>query len=77
MNLETVYTALSAADAQLVCSRLQAAGIEARVSDEIASMSMEGYSLAAGGIRIQVPSAQAETARTLVEDLEKPEDESS
>ena len=77
MEFETVYTALSAADAQLVCSRLKAAGIEAQVSDEIAAMSMEGYSLAAGGIRIRVPKAEAVMARELIEDLEKSEDESS
>ncbi|MCS1411417.1 MAG: hypothetical protein M2R45_04617 [Verrucomicrobia subdivision 3 bacterium] len=55
MKWVTVHRAFSAADAQLVQSRLDAAGILAQVSDEIASMSMEGYSLAAGGIRAKVP----------------------
>ena len=73
MNLETIYTAFSAADAQLVRSRLEAAGISAEVSDEIASLSMEGYSLAAGGIRIKVAEADADQARALIADLAKPE----
>ncbi len=79
MELVTIYTAFSAADAQLVRSRLEAAGIEATVSDEIASLSMEGYSMAAGGIRINVPERQEEEARALVKDRSQEDsaDESS
>ena len=73
MSFVTIYTAFSAADAQLVCSRLSASGLDAEVSDEIASMSMEGYSVAAGGIRINVPEEQADAAQKLVADLAKPE----
>jgi len=79
MNLVTVYTAFSAADAQLIRSRLEAAGINAIVSDEIASLSMEGYSMAAGGIRINVPENQENEARALIGDRSDtdPADESS
>ena len=73
MSFVTVYTAFSAADAQLVCSRLSASGLNAEVTDEIASMSMEGYSVAAGGIRINVPEEEADAARALVNDLAQPE----
>jgi hypothetical protein len=71
MSLVTVYTAFSSADAQLVRSRLEAAGINAEVSDEIAALSMEGYSMAAGGIRINVPEQQVDSARELIADLSK------
>lgn len=79
MNLVTVYTAFSAADAQLIRSRLEAAGFNATVSDEIASLSMEGYSMAAGGIRINVPENQENEARALIGDRSDtdPADESS
>lgn len=73
MGPVTVYTAFNSADAQLVRSRLDAAGIQAVVSDEIAAHVMEGYSLAAGGIRIQVPEEQADAAKTLIADLELPD----
>ena len=66
MSLETVYWAFSAADAQLVRSRLEAAGLEAHVSDELASLSMEGYSVAAGGIRIHVVQSDVVRARELL-----------
>ncbi len=79
MELVTVYTAFNAADAQLVRSRLEAAEIEAIVSDEIASLSMEGYSMAAGGIRIIVPEDPESEARALIVDLSRTDtsDESS
>lgn len=73
MSLVTVYTAFSAADAQLVRSRLDAAGLNAEVSDEIAALSMEGYSMAAGGIRINVPEQQVAAAKELLADLAKPD----
>lgn len=64
MSLVTVHTAFNAADAQLVHSRLEAAGFHSVVTGELASFSIEGYALAAGGIRVQVP--EAEDARLLL-----------
>lgn len=62
----TIYRALNIAQAQLVCSRLQAAGFDAVVSHELAALSMEGYSLSTGGVRIEVPSDQAEEAQAFL-----------
>jgi len=59
MNPTTVYKALNPADAQLVYSRLEAAGFHPFVADEAAVLGMEGYALAVGGIRVQVPEAEA------------------
>ena len=66
MKLVTVYTSFSSADAQLVRSRLDAAGFHAVVQHELASLSMDGYSMAAGGILVQVPEDQADPARALI-----------
>jgi hypothetical protein len=65
-DLVTVYRALDPADAQLICSRLQAEGLTAFVHNEIASLVMEGYSQVTGGILVRVPSDQVETARELI-----------
>lgn len=67
MKLITVYSAFSSADAQLIRSRLDAAGFHPIVQHELASLSMEGYSMAAGGILVQVPDEEAESARALIE----------
>lgn len=68
MQLVTVFTAFNSAEAQLVRSRLEAAGIRAFVTDELSALSIEGYALAAGGIKVQVPDVDAETALELVRD---------
>ncbi len=63
MNPATIFTAFSPAEAQLVHSRLEAAGFHPFVADELSALSIEGYSLAAGGIRVQVPETEAADAR--------------
>jgi acylphosphatase len=77
MNFVTVATAFNPADAHLVCSRLQAAGFHAEVTQEGAALSLDGYAMAAGGIRVQVPESEAADARELARSLESPADESS
>jgi hypothetical protein len=67
MKPVTVYKALNPADAQLVCSRLEAVGFHPFVADEIASLTMEGYALAAGGIRVQVPESEFADAREFLD----------
>jgi len=66
MELVTVFTAFSPAEAQLVRSRLDAAGFYAVVMHELSALSMDGYSMAAGGIRVQVPEEEAADARELL-----------
>ncbi len=68
MQLVTVFTAFNPAEAQLIRSRLEAAGILAFVADELAALSMDGYALAAGGIRVQVPEVDAAAALDLIRD---------
>ena len=66
MPFATVYQTFSSADAQLVRSRLEAAGFPVTVAHELSSLSMDGYSLATGGILVQVPADQSEEARALI-----------
>ena len=68
--MKTIYQTFSSGDAQLVRSRLEAAGFQVNVADELAALSMDGYSLATGGIRVQVSDEDAEDAQALVNDKE-------
>ena len=63
MSLVTVFTAFSPIEAQLVRSRLEAAQFHPFVADELSALSVDGYSLATGGIRVQVPDGEAVEAR--------------
>jgi Putative prokaryotic signal transducing protein len=67
MDFATIFTAFNPAEAQLVRSRLEAAGFHPFVMGELSALTMEGYSLAAGGIRVQVPEAEAADAREFLE----------
>jgi len=73
MDRVTVFTAFNPVQAQIVSTRLQTAGLDATVEGEAAALSMEGYSLATGGIRVQVPSTQEDAARRLIESDEENE----
>ena len=67
MNLVTVYRTFSSADAQLIRSMLDAAEVPATVIHELASLSLDGYAMAAGGIGVQVPEEHVDFARELIE----------
>lgn len=72
MNLVTVYRTFSPADAQLICSRLDACGLHALVANELSALSMDGYALAAGGIHVRVPESEAAQAREIIESAQAP-----
>lgn len=67
MKLVTISTAFNPADAQLTRSRLDAAGFYAVVTNELSALSLDGYALAAGGIRVQVPESEAADAKEFLE----------
>ena len=67
MGLVTVFRSFSPAEAQLIRSRLDAADIPAEVMNELDALSMDGYSMAAGGVLVQVPENYAAEARALIE----------
>jgi hypothetical protein len=66
MDFVTVYTTLNPADADLVRSRLEANEFLVNVKNEISARSIDGYAMAAGGLMVQVPEDQAESARALL-----------
>jgi len=73
MERVTVFTAFNPVQAQIIGTRLQTAGLDATVEGEAAALSIEGYSLATGGVRVQVPSSQEADARELIESHEENE----
>lgn len=71
MQLVTVFQTFSSAEAQLISSRLEAAGLPVHVAHDLASASIEGYSLATGGILVQVPEDHSEEARQLIMSIDR------
>jgi hypothetical protein len=67
MDFVTIYRSLNPADADLVRSRLEANSFLVNIKNEIAARNIDGYALAAGGLLVQVPEDQAESARQLIE----------
>ena len=67
MQLVTVTRTFNPAEAQLVRARLEAYGFHAIVAHELSSLSLEGYSMAAGGVLVQVPENEAADAKALLE----------
>ena len=59
MKLITIYHGATPADTQLVFSRLEAANFHPFIPDENSMFTMEGYGLAIGLNRIQVPEEEA------------------
>lgn len=67
MSLITVSRAFNPADAQLVRSRLEAAGFHPVVAHELSALSLDGYAMAAGGIQVQVPEEEAAEVKEFLE----------
>ncbi len=65
MSLVTVFSSLNPMDAELACSRLEAAGMHPEVANEASAM-FTGAPLASGGIRVQVPDSEEAAARELL-----------
>jgi hypothetical protein len=74
MDFVTIFKAFSPAEAQLVRSRLEAASFHPFVADELSALSIDGYSLATGGIRVQVPEAEAADAKEFLETPNAPDE---
>jgi Putative prokaryotic signal transducing protein len=72
VKLVTVFTAFNAVEAHVMRSRLEASHFHAVVTHELSALSIDGYSMAAGGIRVQVPEEEAADARELLDAGEAP-----
>ncbi len=73
--MKTVHRSFNPADAQLVRSRLEAAGFHSAVTNELSALSMDGYALAAGGILVQVPDEEAAEAAEFLANSTQTRDE--
>lgn len=73
VELESVFETLNPAEAQLIRSRLEAAGLNAVVDPEFDPLCIGGFSLP-GGIRIKVPQGQVQEARAILDAGEKAEE---
>jgi hypothetical protein len=67
MEPVVIFRSFSIAEAHVIRASLESAGFHAEVTNELASLSMEGYSMATGGIRVVVPAEEAVEARALIE----------
>lgn len=67
MKMVTVFSTFNPAEAQIIRSRLDASGFHAEVKNELSSLSIEGYSMAAGGIEVQVPEDSLKDAHNLID----------
>jgi hypothetical protein len=67
MQFVTVFSAFNPFEAQLVRSRLDAAGFHPSVQNELAALTTEGYGMAVGGVRVQVPEDEAAEAREFLD----------
>lgn len=68
-----MFETLNAAEAQLIRSRLEAAGLHPEVDPEIDPLSVGAFSTTTGGVQIKVPSEEAAQAREILEAGERGE----
>ena len=66
MDFATVFTAFNLTDAQLVCSRLEAANFHPFIANENTASWMAGFS-PLGNVRVQVPEIEAADAREFLD----------
>lgn len=61
-----MFETLNAAEAQLIRSRLEAAGLETEVDPEFDPLSVGAYATNSGGIQVKVPQDRAAEARVII-----------
>ena len=69
----TVYRSFNPVEAEVIRSRLEAAEFHPVITHGLSALSIDGYSLAAGGILVQVPDEEAADARLLIESADEEE----
>ena len=66
-KLVTISSTFNPSDAQLIRSRLEAAGFHPELTNEIVAESFGGVAIGSKGIRVQVPEDEAADAREFLE----------
>jgi len=67
MKTVTVLRTFNPAEADLISSMLNAAGLHSEVIHATAALMVDGYALATGGVLVQVPESEADEARQLID----------
>ena len=75
MKRITVFSTFNDAEAHVVRSRLETAQLHPSVEHELAGSSAGGFAVSTGGILVQVPEDEVESARALIEAPEPPASE--
>jgi hypothetical protein len=70
MNFVTVGKFFNVPQAELIAGRLEAAGFTVLRHGVESALGCEGGALAVGGVRLQVPEDQVESAKVFIHDLE-------
>jgi hypothetical protein len=68
MDLVVVFRTFDLAEAQVIRSQLEGAGIDADIEHENSAAMLD---VAVGGVRVVVPTEKAEEARALIEQKEQ------
>lgn len=66
MDFVTVFKTFNSAEANLIAAQLEAAGFEPTILNEFSTLTL-GSPNTAGGIRVQVPTAQSVDAQALLD----------
>jgi len=72
MKLVTIGRFFQPAEAHLLRARLEAAGFHPRLLHEDAALSMDGYSMAVGGILVQVPENESDEVKRFLQSSDTP-----
>ncbi len=70
MEMVTVFESVDPAEAQLIRSRLEVAGFDVVIPNELSTLNIEHGAIAPGGLSVQVPEDEAEEARALIKSEE-------
>ncbi len=77
MEWVTLTKLFSPVEADLIRSRLEAAGFTVTLKNLGAALATEGYSMVTGGIWVQVPSSEETEARQLLDACQTGDPETS
>ena len=67
-ELVEIYRAFNIADADLRKAVLEGSGVEVMIKDDLAAMNIDGWSLAAGGVKLLVRAEDVARAREVLQE---------
>jgi hypothetical protein len=76
MQLVTIFNSLSIMEAEIVRSRLEVSQFHPVITHGLSALSNDGYSLATGGILVQVPDDEASEAKDFLDSINQQQSQS-